>query len=337
MSIHTANIRRSLLGFCVAAGGGLGAMLGFAADPALASYNAHVQRGTLQITGNRASDRLALRLQSGAPNILQVDVGDDGTPDFSFDRTTFSAINVRGGGGNDEIRIDDSSGSFADETVTLAGGSGNDTLIGGDGNDTLIGGSGDDSVTGGRGSDLAVLGSGNDSFVWNPGDGSDTVLGQSGRDALQFNGANANEQMVLSANGSGALLTRDVGGVTMDLNQIEDVNIRALGGADTITTDDLAGTGVQRANIDLGAAAGGGDGQPDTVILNGTTQPDNVQVSANQGDVLVSGLTPAVQISGSEAANDKLQLNTLGGRDRVSVAADVGQLILPNVDLGAGQ
>jgi Ca2+-binding RTX toxin-like protein len=312
-------------------------MLGFGAAPALASYNAHVQGDTLQITGNQASDKLALRLQPGAPNILQVDVGDDGTPDFSFDRTTFNAIHVHGGGGDDQIRIDDSFGSFADEAVTLDGGSGNDTLIGGDGNDTLIGGGGNDTVTGGRGDDTAVLGSGNDSFIWNPGDGSDTVLGQSGRDALQFNGSNANEQMVLSANGSGALLTRDVGGVTMDLSQIEDVNVRALGGADTITTDDLAGTGVQAANIDLGAAGGGGDGQPDTVILNGTTRPDNVQVSANQGDVLVSGLTPAVQISGSEAANDKLRLNTLGGRDNVSVAADVGQLIQPTVDLGAGQ
>ena len=333
MSIHTANTRRRLLGFCVAASGGLGAMLGFGAAPALASYSAHVQGGTLQIIGNQASDKLALRLQSGAPNILQVDVGDDGTPDFSFDRTTFSAINVRGGGGNDEIRIDDSSGSFADEAVTLAGGSGNDTLIGGDGNDTLIGGSGNDAVIGGRGADTAVLGSGNDSFVWNPGDGSDTVLGQSGHDTLQFNGANVNEQMVLSANGSGALLTRDVGGVTMDLNQIEDVNVNALGGADTMTIDDLTGSGVQSANVDLGGA----DMQPDTVILNGTTQPDNVAVSANQGDVLVSGLTPAVQISGSEAANDKLHVNTLGGRDHVSVAADVGQLIQPRVDLGAGQ
>ena len=98
-----------------------------------------MQGGTLQIVGDQASDKLALRLENGAPNILPVDVGDDGTGDFSFDRSTFTAINVQAGGGNDEIRIDDVFGSFANTPVTLDGGSGDDTLIAGDGNDVLIG------------------------------------------------------------------------------------------------------------------------------------------------------------------------------------------------------
>ena len=39
-------------------------------------------------------------------------------------------------------------------------------------------------------------------------------------------------------------LFRDVGNVTMDLNGVEQVNFDALGGADTITVNDLTGTGV---------------------------------------------------------------------------------------------
>jgi hypothetical protein len=92
-----------------------------------------VQGRTLQIVGNPASDKLALRLAPGSPHILQVNVGDDGTADFSFDRSTFDAIVVHAGAGNDEVRVDDAFGSFADHALTLDGGAGNDVLRGGDG------------------------------------------------------------------------------------------------------------------------------------------------------------------------------------------------------------
>ncbi len=122
MLLHTGPARRRALQICAVGGATLGAMFAFGADSALAAYIPHVQGGTLQITGNGASDKLALRLAPGPPNILQVDVGEDGTPDFSFDRTAFTAINVQGGGGNDDIRVDQSQGAFADEAVTIDGG-----------------------------------------------------------------------------------------------------------------------------------------------------------------------------------------------------------------------
>jgi Ca2+-binding RTX toxin-like protein len=337
MLLHTGPARRRALQICAVGGATLGAMFAFGADSALAAYTAHVQNGTLQINGNRASDKLALRLAPGQPNILQVDVGEDGTADFSFDRTTFTAINVQGGGGNDDIRIDQSQGSFADEAVTFDGGAGDDTLVGGDGADVLIGGGGDDEVNGARGSDVARLGGGRDTFTWNPGDGSDTVDGEGGRDALQFNGSNVGEQMSVSANGSRVRFTRDVGAIVMDLGGIEDLNVAALGGADTLTVNDLSGTDLSRANIDLSATGGAGDGQADTVIANGTGQADHVRLATANSDVLVSGLAARLQIAGSEPANDHLQINTLAGRDVVKVAAQVSQLILPAVDLGADQ
>ena len=116
------------------------------------------------------------------------------------------------------------------------------------------------------------MGAGNDTFVWNPGDGSDTVEGQGGTDTLQFNGSNVNENIDLSANGSRLRLSRDVGNVTMDVNGVEQVNVAALGGADTLTVNDLSGTGVTGVNLDLAGTPGSGtgDGQADTVIVNGT-------------------------------------------------------------------
>src|SRR2546423_8468014 len=86
------------------AGAFFAASLGFGAGQALAAYTARVQDGTLRIVGDAASDKLALRLDGGSANTLQVDVGDDGTADFSFARTTFTAISVQAGAGDDQTR-----------------------------------------------------------------------------------------------------------------------------------------------------------------------------------------------------------------------------------------
>src|SRR5204863_4190178 len=126
---------------------------------------------------------------------------------------------------------------------------GNDTITGGDGNDRLLGGDGNDVITGGRGNDVLIGGDGSDTFVWNPGDGSDVVEGQGGVDTLQFNGANVSEKIDLSANGSRLRLSRDVGNVTLDVNGVEQVNVAARGGGDTIPGNDLSGTGVPGVDL----------------------------------------------------------------------------------------
>src|SRR5207244_2352900 len=186
--------------------------------------------------------------------------------------------------------------------LTVDGGAGNDSITGGDGNDVLIGGDGNDTIIGGRGNDVALLGAGNDTFVWNPGDGSDIVEGQAGQDTLQFNGSNANERIDLSANGSRLRLFRDVGNVVMDVNGVEQVNVAVLGGSDTITVNDLSGTGVAQVNLSLQAATGGGDGKADSVIINGTAGDDAVGVTGGAGGVDVLGLAAKVHIVGAEVS-----------------------------------
>ncbi len=340
MSSHGGKRQRALHGGA-ALGVSVAALLSFSATPALASYTAGVQGGTLQISGDGASDKLALRLSPTDPGTLQLDVGEDGTVDFSFDRSTFTAIDVQAGDGDDEVRVDNSFGSFADEAVTIDGGSGNDTLIGGDGSDVLVGGTGNDTVIGGRGTDTALLGSGVDSFTWNPGDGSDTIEGQGGNDTLDFNGANVGENINLSANGTRVRLFRDVANITQDMDGIENVALSTLGGSDNVVVGDLTGTALKHTNVEE-SASGSGDGQPDTVIVDGTDGADAVHVGASAaGGVLVSGLASQVQVSGGEPASststgDIVQVNTVGGDDTISNGVGVSGPAAIGIDGGSG-
>jgi hypothetical protein len=235
-------------------------------------------------------------------------------------------IKALGGNGNDTISLDESNGALpgaqlfggnGNDVLTggsgadlLNGGNGNDTLNGGAGNDTLNGGNGNDTVVGGKGNDTAFLGAGNDLFVWNPGEGSDVVEGQAGFDTLDFRGANISENINISANGSRALFSRTAGNVNMDLNGVERIQFEAVGQhSDHITINDLAGTGVKQVAIDLGGGtASGGDGQVDTVDINGTSR-GRITVTDKNGVVTVSGLASDVTISNFEANLDQLVIN----------------------------
>ena len=222
-------------------------------------------------------------------------------------------------GGNDTINA--SALAAGEIKLTIDGGDGNDTITGSQGADLLLGGDGDDNVIGGRGDDVALLGSGNDRFTWNPGDGSDIVEGQDGVDILQFNGSNADENIDVSANGSRVRLFRDVGNVTMDLNSIEQIKIATLGGEDNVTVNDLTGTGVNEVFVQLGSSAGGGDGQPDTVVVNGTATDDTIRVSTAGAAVVVTGLSAKTNVNGIDPGSvDALTINGLGGDDNINAS-----------------
>ena len=74
-----------------------------------------------------------------------------------------------------------------------------------------------------------------------------------------FNGANVNENIDISANGERVRLSRDVGNVTMDVNDVERIDVHALGGADTIMINDLGGTDLPLGGVvvDLAGTLGG--------------------------------------------------------------------------------
>jgi Ca2+-binding RTX toxin-like protein len=255
---------------------------------------------------------------------------------FSLDIGTSENLVVNLNGGDDTFTA--SNGLAGLISLTVDGGAGNDTITGGDGNDTLFGGDGNDVIIGGKGNDKAFLGAGDDTFVWNPGDGSDTVEGEGGTDTMVFNGANINENVTISANGTRVRFFRDAANITMDLNGVEQIDFNALGGADTVTVGDLTGTGVTNVNIDLAGTSGTGigDGAADTVTVNGTNGNDAIQIAGAGTSYAVTGLSAIVNVQGSEGANDQLIVNALGGDDVVSAAGLPSGVVQLTVDGGAG-
>jgi Ca2+-binding RTX toxin-like protein len=239
------------------------------------------------------------------------------------------SIMITGAGGNDNLSVNESNGAMPPASI-----------FGGDGNDVLVGGSGIDFIDGGAGNDTIFLGDGDDTFQWNPGDGSDVVEGQGGRDTMVFNGSDVAEKFDVSANGARVRFTRDVGGITMDAGGVEEIDLNALGGADTITVSDQSTTGLNTFNLDLNSSAGPGDNQADVVIINGSNGPDFGQISSigTSINATVSAL-PFVNITGTDGL-DALTVNTLGGNDVLDasglLATNASQLIKLTLNGGAG-
>ncbi len=294
---------------------------------------AAVKHHTLRVKGSSRGDTIALRLKAGDPSRIQVDAGDNGSADFSFARGDVSTIDVKGGNRNDSIRVDDTNGAFTDSIpTTVAGGPGNDSLEGGQTqiaaeNETFYGGPGNDLVDGGKGNDTAYLGAGNDTFRWDNGEGSDVIEGQDGRDTMVFNGAAGGENVTMSANRGRLTFFRVQGNVTMDTEGVEVVDDNPIGGADSVTVNDLTGTDVTQTNIDLAFAFGSSfsDGIVDNVVVNGTNGDDNIAINGNGSGADVTGLATAVSVTHADPT-DMLSVNTLGGTDNVTTNGVTGLL-----------
>jgi Ca2+-binding RTX toxin-like protein len=256
---------------------------------------------------------------------------------FSLDIGTTENLVLNANGGDDVISTTGDLAALI--SLTIDGGAGNDTILGGNGADLLLGGDGNDFVDGQQGNDVAFLGAGDDTFQWDPGDGSDTVEGQDGTDTLLFNGSGGAEIFEVLANGGRALFTRNLGNIVMDLNDVERIDLNALGQADTITVNDLTGTDVTRVDVDLAGVVGGttGDAQPDTVIVNDANGDNqNITVSSAGGIVAVNGLAAQVTIDHAEAVNDQLVVNGLGGNDFINATGLAAGAIKLTLDGGAG-
>ena len=221
--IHFKASRAVLVASAVALAAALAGVAAIVAGPGIAAPQARfkpkLNDGLLSIKGTPAGETIALRLQAGA---LQVDVGGDGSAEFSFARADVASILVRALPGDDLVRIDEGGGIFTDTIpTTIAGGAGNDRLLGGSGAQTLRGESGNDRIDGNAGADVAFMGPGDDTFVWDPGDGSDVIEGEAGTDTMLFNGAGGPEQVDLSANGNRLKFFRVQANITMDTDGVE--------------------------------------------------------------------------------------------------------------------
>ena len=299
------------------------------------SASAAIVDRTLNIIGSNAGDNIAISVAN--PNLLLVDFGNDGTVEQQFDRGAFDALNVSLGNGNDRFTA---TGVTVPQSSTIDGGNGDDSIIGTASPDVIVSGNGNDFVVGGLGHDVAALANGDDVFRWDPGEGSDDVDGGNGNDGLLFNGNAASETMSLSAAGTRAVFSRVHGTIVMNLDAVEQLDLHTFSGADNVTVNDLTGTSLRQANVDLSLSGNGGvrDAEADLVTVNGTNRGDRVDVAGQGTTVDVAGLAARVHLSGSSAADpDRLQVNTLDGNDTVAVDASAQSLIGVTTDLGAGQ
>ena len=238
---------------------------------------------------------------------------------FCIDIGTTENIVVNMNGGNDSFSATGNLAALI--AVTVDGGAGNDTILGSNGNDLLLGGDGNDFIDGQQGADIAFLGAGDDVFQWDPGDGSDVVEGQDGSDTMLFNGANIGESFAISANGGRALFTRDIANITMDLNDVEQINLRALGGQDRLVVNDLTGTDVTDVFVDLSgtADASSGDAAIDTVTALATNGADTINVVGTAACRRGCGLAAGLTIVNADAT-DVLVVSGQGGDDNINAS-----------------
>ena len=252
---------------------------------------------------------------------------------FSIDIGTSERLVLNANGGDDSFSATGNLAALI--RVTVDGGAGNDTLLGSNGADVLLGGDGTDFADGQQGNDVAFLGAGDDTFQWDPGDGSDTIEGQDGTDVMVFNGSAGSENMAASANGSRVRFTRDLGNIVMDLNDVEQVVTKTLGGTDKLVVNDLSGTDVTNVVGDLAGPAGGDDGSPDNVVTNATNGDDVVSITGAGPNAQVSGLPALVSVSGAVTGSDRVTVNGLAGDDVLDGSGMSSTAALLTLDGGA--
>ena len=160
----------------------------------------------------------------------------------------------------------------ATATTHLTGSPAADLIFGGSGNDILIGGGGQrhavwrrrtttssatrhsgafaNGVADDPGDDFNFGGPGFDNFVWEPGDGADfNNGGEDGADIFRFFGDADANTFELRQGGTPTHLNAAIGAVVIDNHGVEDIVIGALGGADTITVQDIYATEVVTVNV----------------------------------------------------------------------------------------
>jgi len=234
-----------------------------------ALMSASLLNGNLTITGTELADTIAVN-QANATQIAVV-IGADTQLFLAADvqKLTINAL-----GGEDSVTIN------VNRTSDVHGGAGNDTMNGGDGDDTFDGDQGSDVISGGVG---------NDTNVWDPGDGSDRFDGGAGGfDTLLFNGSDGNEVMAATATGGGRFnFTRDLGTITIDNGGVERIVVKAKGGNDTVTINNLTGTDVVGTDLDGGAGNDVLNGGVGFDILTGGA--DNDIIDGNGGADFMNG------------------------------------------------
>jgi hypothetical protein len=249
---------------------------------------------TLVVNGGDGDDRLALRVRPSDPKAVEIDLGDDGTADVVVKRTTFDAIRVQTGAGDDTLRL-----AFAREVpTTVEGGRGVDYL-------TVEGSSADDrfelSAKSTRvrvGGDASVTFGGVESFEADPLGGADRLtvgdltgtelqdahadLGGDGLlDRVVLDGTAGDDQPSILAFAGVAVIGVPTFVTIENADPTDRLTVNGRGGDDLLSSSSLP-RGAMDVTLDGGTGTDvlvGGDG--DETLLGG---PDFDDVEGRKGD-----------------------------------------------------
>ena len=349
------NIRATrLAGIAVAVAGVIAGAGGIAAVPADAaashkaessSYrHAHFERpelrhGTLIVKGTRASDRIALRLKAGRPDILQVDVGDDGSADFAVKRRFVARIVVDARAGNDLVRIDESNGVFTDTHP-------DDARWRKRKRQPRRRHRSGDAARRPTATTRSTATGAMTSRSWAPattrscGIRATAATSSRARPAPTRWSSTAPPRRSTSIcrpteTGCGSSATPATSRWTPTASR-RSTSTRSAAPTRSPSTTSPAPTS-RTVNADLAGTLGGatGDGATDSVVVNGTKANDAIDVSGDATGVAVSGLTTRVAIQHQDPI-DALVVNGLGGNDAISAANLAAQAIALTLDGGTG-
>ena len=148
-------------------------------------------------------------------------------------------------------------------------------------------------------------GDGGDTLVWNNGDGSDRMEGGEDTDNVVVNGAPAGDNFNVTANGARVKFERtNLGLFTLDIGDVEALNLNTGAGGDRVNVGDLTGTGMAVMAIDLGA----GDGSQDIVTVQGKNTVDEIGIDLAGALVTIDGASVRMTVANSSAAIMKIYL-----------------------------
>ena len=335
------------------------------ADDILRSYGSG--RSTL-----RGEDGNDIIIGGTGDNFLFGGIGDDNITGVGNESST---IEIYGEAGEDVLN-----GGFG--TSLLLGGAGPDTILGGTGESEIHGGADDDVVFGGlgfnrifgdagddritagpdgnaidggtdndsfftgEGSSTINGGQGDDELTWDMGDGPVTFEGGIGFDSIGMFGADENDTFVLtSQSGDLRVMGPGVEGPVETISSgVEGVSVDGLFGADRILVQPLAGSGIQRVNLNLTDNLAR-DEIEDVISIHGTPLKDELLVENVEVELIETGsegrpvLGGVMRISGFQghaltvtdpyeifAMNfeDRLLVNTHDANDLVTVRGATG-------------
>jgi hypothetical protein len=325
-----------------------------------------INAGVLTISSDAASDTVAIRTAGGDATMLIVDVGNDGTTDFSTPKASFNSITFTGLAGDDTLIVSYINGDPLGSKPL-------NTNLGGDAGDSVgIAGAGTETVSAAPSAVVANSGSltiASATVTYSGAVGgvalsalaSASIATPAGADSYTLGSASTGAGRISGTSGalSHTFTYTAVTGVTLDLG----INDGAANTADQLIVNAAAGTGLQNLTV---STAGGGD----TLALaipslnlptpggaftyNAGLGNDTVAATANvsmtlsnialnftgEGSLSLNGVEVANLTGGSGANNFSVggwsgtgTLDGAGGNDTVTATNDVADFGLSDTSL----